>query len=666
MDGVNEYTKETGDAEDKVLELARSRRKSCLKAEDRTRAESDQDLKFAAGEQWPNEVRFAREHDTSGARPCLTINKTGQYVRQVVNDARQNSPAIKVFPIGGGADQDVAEVLNGIIRDIEQRTDADVAYDTAIESTARTGEGYWRLVTRYLDEESGFDQELAYERIRNMAAVHLDPAAIDPAGADCKYGFIDEWYSDDEFKEKYGDAAMAGLDSQGLGEYSPQWIRDGAVLVADYYSVEEGQRRTLAMLKDGQQVILEEQKEEIPEDQIVAQRPIKTTRCVIRKISGNSVLSKTVFPCRYIPVFRVIGEEFEVDGEVIYQGLIRPMKDAQRMYNYWISTATEKGALETRAPYIGAEGQFEGHEQQWKNANRVPYAYLEYKPVDLDGNLLPAPKKNVASFASAQDVQMAQLASDDMKASVGMYNAGLGAASNETSGVAIRNRQRESDVGTFHYVDNLSRAIRQCGRVLVIVLPKYLSKEQIVRIVGEDDAEDMVQINANKIDENDNIIGRINDITTGRYDVNVSIGPSYSTKRLESSESMMAFVQAIPDAGASIMDLVAKAQDWPGADKIAERLRKMVPPQLLDEGEEGGFTPAQVESMIQEAVMGLQEQFQASIEEREVQVKEFAAETDRLEAIAKSIPQEDQLREMVGEMLAELFTELKSGVQSTA
>jgi hypothetical protein len=389
-----EYTPETGEAADKVLNLARDRRKSCIDSSSTTRDRADDDLRFAAGEQWPEQVRKIRESDEAGNRPCLTVNKTGQYVRQVVNDSRQNSPAIKVFPIGDDADTERAEILNGMIRDVEQRTDADTAYDTAIESCARVGEGYWRLITRYVNPEDGFDQEVAFQRIRNFALVHIDPSAICPAGSDAKHAFVDTWLSEKEFDDKYGEKAKQSVETAGLGEYEPHWMNSGNILVTDYYSIEEDQPRTLCLLKNGSQIIKEEYSEELKEEDILQFRTIKTKRCVLRKLTGGEVLEKTVWPCQYIPVFRVIGEEFEVDGEVIYQGLVRPQKDSQRMYNYWVSAATEKGALETKAPYIGAEGQFEGHEQQWRVANKVPFAYLEYKPVDIDGNLAPPPHRS--------------------------------------------------------------------------------------------------------------------------------------------------------------------------------------------------------------------------------------------------------------------------------
>jgi hypothetical protein len=657
---LEDYKPESGDTEKTVIDLARKRRKLCIDAESDTRKEAEDDIRFAKGDQWPAEIRTTRESEQNN-QPCLTVNKTGQYVRQVVNDSRQNSPAVRVFPVGGGSDQETAKVMNGLMRDIQQRTDADIAYDTAIESAARCGEGFFRLIARYESDE-GFDQEIAFSRIRNFASCHLDPACQDPAGADALYGFVDQWLDQDEVKEQYGVDAIAGIDTHGLGEHAPNWILGESMLVTEYYSIERDQKRTLVMLKTGAQVILEELADEPAEGDIVAVREVRVTRCVWRKMTGTKILEKTIWPCKYIPLFRVIGDEFEVDGKVFYQGLIRPMKDSQRMYNYWMTAATEKGALETKAPYIGAIGQFDGVEQDWRNANRVPLAYLEYNPVDVEGRPLPPPARSQASFSGQVDVAMAERSSDDMKSTAGMYDASLGARSNEQSGKAIIARERQSDTGTFHYVDNQARAIRHCGRVLAEVLPKIYNSERIVRILGEDDSEEMVMINGTE-SKGEKKGTPINDITIGRYDVRVSVGPSYSTRRLESADSMMQFIQAVPQAGEAIMDLLAKTMDWPGSDEIAERLRKMVPPQLLETGEESdeGFTPAQVEAMINEAVGNLQQQFEASLAERDMQVKEVKAAAD---VASKMGPTEEKMREMVGGMLAEFVQQMGSGVES--
>jgi hypothetical protein len=647
--------------------LARKRRKLCTEAEHETRLDAEDDVRFAYGEQWPSEIQTAREIDN---QPCLTINKTGQYTRQVVNDSRQNSPAIKVFPVGDGADQDTAKTMNGLMRDIQQRTDADIAYDTAIESAARCGEGFFRLIARY-DSEETFNQELAFSRIRNFATCHLDPGAQDPVGSDAMFGFVDQWLPLDEVRERYGDDAIVGLDTHALGEYAPDWIIGESLLITEYYSVERDQPRTLVMLKNGNTVILGESAEDPLQEDIVASREIKVTRVVWRKMTGSMILEKTIWPCKYIPLFRVIGEEFDIDGKVFYQGLIRPMKDSQRMYNYWMTSATEKGALESKAPYIGALGQFDGLEADWKNANRLPLAYLEYNQVALDGHLAPAPQRNQATFAGQIDVAMAERSSDDMKATAGMYDASIGARSNETSGRAIIARERQSDTGTFHYVDNQARAIRHCGRVLAAVLPKIYNTERIVRILGEDDTEEMVTINGQEPTEEGNS-KPINDITVGRYDVRVAVGPSYSTRRLESADSMMQFVSAVPAAGQAIMDLIAKTMDWPGAGEIAERLRKMIPPNLLENKQgDDGFTPAQVEGMIQEAVQNMAQQFQESMEAQEmatkaqeVEIKAFDAETKRLSALASNIPDESQIREIVGAALAEFVSQMQQGVVS--
>lgn len=660
LDGVADITPETGEAELKVMELARKRRQNCIEAETFNRTEAEEDIRFAWGDQWPDQIKTSRE---SEHRPCLTINKTGQYVRQVVNDSRQNTPAIKVFPVGGGADQDVAKVLNGLIRDIEQRSDARVAYNTSLETTARSGEGFFRIRSVYESDET-FEQRLAFFRVRNPNTIHLDPAAQCPAGSDSRYGFVDQWLPSDELKEQYGDEALHGLDTQGLGEHATNWINGDNVLIAEYYTVEKGQKRTLALLKTGAQVILEEQSDPVPEAEIVAQRPVQVERVIWRKITGNKVLEKTVWPCRYIPIFRVIGEEFEVDGKVYHQGLIRPMKDSQRMYNYWMTNATEKGALETKAPYIGAEGQFEGHETQWKNANNVPYAYLEYKMAELEGHLAPPPQRNQSTFAGQSDVAMAGLSSDDMKSTTGIYDAGLGAKSNEQSGKAILARQRESDVGTFHYVDNLAIALKHAGKVLVEVIPKIYNSQRVVRILGEDDSEQMVTINEQKqVDGADKVL---NDITVGRYDVRVAVGPSFTTRRIEAAETMMEFVRNVPAAGEAIMDLVAKSMDWPGSEEIAERLRRMVPPNLLDsEDDDGeGFTPTQMEQAVMEAVGNLKQQFEQSVANREVEVKEFEAQTDRLAKLADKMPDEGQLRDMVGKMIAEFVQQMGSMAES--
>jgi len=612
--------------DDKVLETARKRLKRCIDSSSTLHEEMLDDIRFAAGQQWPDEIKNGREQDR---RPCLTVNKTAQYVRQVVNDGRQNKPAIKVYPVGDGADQDVAKVFNGLIRDIEQSSDADTAYDTALECSARCGLGYFRIISRYTADTS-FVQELAIKRIRNPFSVYLDPSAEDPAGSDASFGFISEWIPKEEFEEQYGTDKAASFDELARGDNASNWMKGDEVRVVEYYSLETVSK-TMLLLRSGATQYLEDMETPPAKGEIVAQRKVKVQTCIWRKLTGNAVLETNEWPSRYIPIIRVIGDEFEIDGEVTYQGIVRPAKDPQRMYNYWVTNATEKGALETKAPYIGAVGQFEGQENQWRNANHIPYAYLEYNPVSVDGTMAPPPQRNQAAFSGAVDVQMAQLSSDDMKATTGIYDAALGARSNETSGKAINARQRESDTSTFHYVDNQAKAIRHAGRILVEVIPKFYDTERIVRIVEEDDSDDMVPINQKTTEQDEE--GRavqkiINDLSVGRYDVRVSVGPSYATRRQESADSMLGFVQAVPMAGQAIMDLIAKNMDWPGAEDMAERLKKLLPPNLQesdDDDPEGAAMMQQIQALgeqLQQAEAALTSKHNEQM--AEIKLKELA------------------------------------------
>jgi len=308
---------------------------------------------------------------------------------------------------------------------------------------------------------------------------------------------------------------------------------------------------------------------------------------------------------------------------------------------------------------IGAEGQFEGHETQWAQANQRPYAYLEYVPVTIDGTLAPAPQRNQTTFSGQADVQMASLSAEDMKDITGIYNSSLGEKSNERTGRAIQMRQKQGDIGTFHYADNLARAIRHAGRVLVQVIPKFYNNSRVVRILNEDGTEKMVPINHPDQEKQQTI----NDITTGRYDVRISTGPSYATRRIEAADSIMAFIQAMPEAGMAIVDILAQNMDWPGADDIAARLRKTIPPNLLGgpgEEDDQGMTPAQVEQIVQQAVMKLQQQFEVSLEKRDRDIKEFDAETRRLKVAMDAKQDTSQLREMVGEMLAEFISQVQA------
>ncbi len=424
--------------EQEILASARKRLRRCVESDSDQRARAIEDLRFAAGDQWPTRIRRQRELER---RPCLTLNKTGQYIRSVVNDAKQNPPAVKVRPVGDGADEDVAEVFNGLIRAIEMKSNAQDAYLWAMDRAVRCGVGYWRIITRYVGDDS-FDQEIVIKRVRNPLTVYLDPDAEDPAGSDAKFGFITVWMDRDEFKEKYGEDSVSEIDGLGAGDRQ-HWTDGERLRIAEYYAIET-QDRELLLLQDGTTVWKDQA--DVPPEAVVRSRKVKAKRCIWRKITATRVLEETEWPSSYVPIIRVVGDEDDIEGEVTYKGLIRDLIDSQRMYNYWITSATEMIALAPKAPFIGAEGQFEGHEKEWAAANQVSYAYLEYRPVTLGNALAPPPQRQPFSGPPTGILNMAAIATDDMKAITGVYDAGLGATSNEKSGRAILARQRQSEL----------------------------------------------------------------------------------------------------------------------------------------------------------------------------------------------------------------------------
>jgi hypothetical protein len=496
-----------GGSED-VLTVARSRMTMAISAYSETRESELDDLRFYAGSpdnqwQWPADVlqtRGAVQGQTINARPCLTINKLPQHVKQVTNDQRMNRPGIKVIPADDKGDIEMAEVYNGVIRHIEYTSDADVAYDTACENQVSYGEGYIRVLTEYCDE-STFDQDIKIGRVRNSFSVYMDPLIQDPTGADARWCFITEDLTKAEYERLYPNAAPINtLMSLGVGDQSiSQWISENTVRIAEYFYIEY-EKATLNLYPGNVTAF-----DGTPDDKSLRlmfgkplrSRPSDRKKVKWCKINGYEILEERDWAGSFIPVVRVVGNEFEVDGRIYVSGLVRNAKDAQRMYNYWASQEAEMLALAPKAPFIGYGGQFEGYEQQWKTANTQNWPYLEVNPdvTDGQGAVLPLPQRAQPPMASSGLLQAKAGASEDIKSATGQYNASLGMTSNERSGKAILARQREGDVGVYHYVDNLARAIRHVGRQLVDLIPKIYDTERIARIIGEDGESSTVKMN---------------------------------------------------------------------------------------------------------------------------------------------------------------------------
>jgi hypothetical protein len=671
-----------------IISVAKSRFTMAVSAYSESREDELDDLRFYAASpdnqwQWPADVLATRgsvQGQTINARPCLTINKLPQHVRQVTNDQRQNRPSGKVIPVDDKADVEVAEIFEGLVRHIEYISDADVAYDTACENQVAYGEGYFRLLTEYCDDDT-FNQDIKIGRIRNSFSVYMDPTIQDPCGSDAQWCFITEDLTKEEYERQFPDAQpISSMMSQGVGDASiSQWVSENTVRIAEYFYIEH-EKATLNLYYGNVTAI----KGSVEDQEMAAtgMKPIKTRVVDIKKvkwckINGFEILESQDWAGSSIPVVRVVGNEFEVDGRIYVSGIVRNAKDAQRMYNYWTSQEAEMLALAPKAPFIGYGGQFEGYEQQWKTANTTNWPYLEVNPDVTDGmgGVLPLPQRAPPPLPQTGLIQAKMGASDDIKGTTGQYDSSLGQTSNERSGKAILARERQADVGTYHYVDNLARAVRYITRQIVELIPKIYDTERIARIVGEDGETDLIKVNpnqpmpVNKIMDNQGIVlEKIYNMGVGKYDVCVTTGPSYMTKRQEALEAMAQLLQGNPQLWSVAGDLFIKNMDWPGAQEMSKRFAKTIDPKIMEGGDESpemqaakmqmeamGQEMEQMHQMLQNVSKSMEAQDIAR-KDYEAQIKAFDAETKRISAVQAGMTFE-QIQDIVqGTIAAALDT----------
>lgn len=603
---------------EEVLKRAKEQFKLAKEGESDFRKRIAEDFRFRAGQQWPDQVKRMRENDPEGARPCLVMDKTNQYVRQVVNDYRQNRPAIKVRPVDSGADKETAEILQGIIRHIEDVSKADVAYESALDSSVTCGIGWFRILTEVTDEATNA-QEIRIARIPNALSVYATCDWSSPDGDDIKELFITDKMSKDEFKRKYPKVDVKSWEAE------EDWNDDDSVMIAEYYCVKESSENLLE-IDDGSEI--EEGKyweiyagDTMPDN---VQRPAiigtreKATKVVYwYKLTCGEILDFTEIPCQWIPVIPVIGNEMWVDGKRELTGMIRWVMDAQRAYNYGRSAFMEQVALAPKAPWVAADGQVEDYMDEWGQSNVRNIAVLRYRPTDVAGSPVPPPQRQIPPQPSAGWLQEMQLAQNDIQAALGMYSASVGAPSNEKSGRAIMARQREGDTSTYHYIDNLSsRSMRHAGRIMIDMIPKVYDTNRIIRILGEDGSPSMVSLNpalpvaSRKERDESGEIRRIFNPTIGKYDVSVTVGPAYTTKRQEAADAMVEMTRGNPQLMAVVGDLMVESMDWPMSDRIAKRLRALLPDQVKQAEVEDDDVEQRVQMAVQQAAQQFQQQFQ--------------------------------------------------------
>jgi len=550
-------------------------------ADTNNRSEALEDLKFAAGDQWPVEIQNSR---TLEARPCLTINKIDAYVRQVTNQQRQQRPRIKVHGMNSQSDAKVADILTGICRHIEVNSDADHAYDNAFNYAVRMGFGYWRVKTDYVREDS-FDQEIYIEPIHNPFTVYFDPNSTLPDGSDAEKCLITQVVSKEIFRKMYPDADDGtGFSQRGTGDSNAEWVMKEDIRIAEYFYTERKPDK-LCLLSNG----IKKFRSELPkQDELLAigvvviderasfRKEIKQIKC-----TAIEVLEEGIWPSKYIPIVPVYGEEFVVENKRKKYGLVRMAKDPQRMYNFWKTALTESVALAPKAKWLLAEGQDEGHENEWAMANIKAMPVLRYKQKDIEGVPAPVPTRIQPEAPPAGIIAAADGINADMQAVLGIFDPNQMATGN-ISGKALNGQQQQIDLTNFHYYDNLTRSIKHTAKIILDLVPKIYDQARVMRIIGDDGKPDLVDINKRQQDEQ-GVMTILNDVTVGEYDVVMDTGPGYNSKRIEAVNSMMPMLSADPNLMNVAGDLIFRNMDFPGADVIADRLAAANPLAQIDD-----------------------------------------------------------------------------------
>lgn len=696
-----------------ILREAKQRFERCVGWETPWRDRALFDTKFANGDsanmwQWDANVRTER-----GSRPSLTYNQVRVHNLLVVNDARQNKAQIKVTPTGGRASYEAAQVFSGIIRRIEYQSKAVDAYSTATYHQVESGIGYVRVETDYVDNNS-FDLDLWVRRVADPRSIYMDPDCKLYDKSDANFAFVFEDIPRDRYEEEYGEEdnpAPATLD------HTDGWNDKDHVRVAEYWR-RNVNNTTIHQLRDGTVV----RDEEIPDDlreQVEAM--IDKTREVAEpeiewfKLAGDKIIDRREWPGKYIPIVPFIGEETVIDGEMDRKGHTRSQIDAQRIYNYWASAAVEQVALQTKSPYVARIDAIQGREEQWATANVKNWSVLLYNGVDEQGQPIPRPEREQPPQMAQAYIQGMTIAREDLRAVTGQYQAEQGMPSNERSGIAIQQRQRQSEQITYHYVDNQAKAIRQVGRILIDLIPKVYDTRRVVMMLAEDGSESKAIVAPDSPDAHQQVQqqpdGSVAQLTpqqaqaatedqnqpdptiifnpsVGTYDVEADVGPAYGTQREEAANAFSQIMAQNPAAFAVVGDFWAANSDFPGADELADRLKRGLPPQYKP-----GPDP-QVQAISQQAQQ-MQQQAQALLQKADAEIAslkaqivhqqemlgdksqdlaikahgtaidDYKAETDRLKAVGQIDPVALQLvvRQMVQDMLA---TELHPVLQQHA
>jgi hypothetical protein len=583
------------------------------------------DLYFLNGDQWPQAIKAEREADN---RPCLRINKLPQFVDRVHGDMRQARPSIKIRPVDDHSDEDTADVITGVIRNIETQSDSEIVYDSGGEAAVRCGFGAWRINSRYCSHET-FDQELRIDRVKNQFSILFDPVAKKWDRSDGRYCFVYEDLPRATYDLKYPKADPCGW--QGGNNDLGNWVTERTVRIAEYYEREPKTWKIYLVHVAGEE--RPRTVRELPEEEhtVLKERDVQSTDIYWYKINATQILEGPIkIPGELIPIIPVYGKELNVEGKTYYNGVVRHAKDSMRLYNYYRSMDAETIALAPRAPWIMSAKMLGPYKNMWKQANKRNFPYLLFEPDPKVPNMRP--ERNIPQLSSQAVMQNTMIADQELHDTTGLQLASLGKRSNEQSGRAIEARAREGDIGQFTYVDNQVRAIKHTAKVLLGMIPFYYDNARVQRIVGEDGNVKTVQIN--KRFQNDKGEEQLFDLTIGKYDVTASVGPSYQTQRQESLAAMVEFAGILDgDQRAVIAPHIAETSDWHNSDMIADQLKKTLPPGIIEPKEGEELAPPDPAAMKAQALQEAAAEMEVEAREVELEIKKAELKKEQAEAV---------------------------------
>lgn len=648
---------------DPIIREARQRLDRAMEWEAESRRRFLEDIKFRHGDadngyQWPNAIRHSRDVDQ---RPCLTMNVVRQHNLQIVNQARQNKSSIKIMASGGGASAESAQIFKWLIKHIEYNSNAQSAYQIAREFQVDGGYGWWRITTDYESADS-FDQEIYIRPVPDPLNVLIDPDAKQRDKSDARWAFVFDIVPKDEFREAYPEIAdLLGELPLGASSTGGDWIPRDHIMVAEYFRKVQVKDQLLGFVLNGERKALRRSKmppelaRELLEDPETISRDVWIPQIEWYLIVGDQVIDQTIWPGKWIPLIMVLGEETIIEGILDRKGHTRAMKDAQRMYNYNASAQVEFGALQSKTPWIAPALAIEEYQQYWGTANQVNHSVLPFKHIDDEGNPVPPPFRQEPPTASPAYQSGMETAFNQMMMTSGQWQNQMGMMGNERTGLAIQERQAQSDTSVFHFEDNYGEALRFTGKQLIDLIPKIYDTKRVRRLVTDDGTELEVEIDpaqaqafAVTLNHQEQVIRRVFNPSVGMYDVAADVGPAQGTKRQESAQALTTIITQAPALTGIIGDLLMKSLDFDEAQEAAQRLRRMVPPQAL------GIGPSPAEQALQQQNQALQGALAKSLQRggaerlklvgkdqmRDIDV--YKAETDRMTALQKLLPTDSE------------------------